>query len=241
MRNLNERKQILDKMGIWDRLLKELLFEEFQDLHGLKILDYGCGEGHTAQFLGEFNDVTAIEPNSEMFLRFDQIGQVRFIQGDETALSALDEKYDLILCHNVLEYVKDQKRVLNLLADHLKKDGMISIVKHNRPGRVMQMAVLLNNFDHAHELLDGKDSDARQFGTIHYYEDEELVQWDPRLMITRSRGFRAFYDLQQDQKCHAEKFWQDQMMQLEKRVMEIEPYKSVAFFHILECKFNDFL
>ncbi len=239
MRSLDERKAILADMPIWDRLLKELLFEEFCDIQGKKILDYGCGEGYFAQFLGEYNEVVAIEPNVEFCSRFEQNRNFKLICGDENALESLDEKFDLILCHNVLEYVSDQKNVLNLLASHLKTDGEISIVKHHRPGRIMQMTVLLNNFSHAHELLDGKDSSAQKFGSIHYYEDDDLEKWEPDLQIIRNRGFRAFYDLQQDQKCHDEKTWQDQMMQIEKRVMEIEPYRSIAFFHILDLQFND--
>lgn len=54
----------------------------------------------------------------------------------------------------------------------LKQDGILSIVKHNRPGRVMQMAVLLYDFEKVNAILDVKNSTASKFGTIRYYEDE---------------------------------------------------------------------
>ena len=44
----------------------------------------------------------------------------------------------------------------------LKQDGILSIVKHNRPGRVMQMAVLLDDFEKANALLDGKNAGKRE-------------------------------------------------------------------------------
>ena len=58
----------------------------------------------------------------------------------------------------------------------LKQDGILSIVKHNRPGRVMQMAVLLDDFEKANALLDGKNSTASKFGTIRYYGDNDKIQ-----------------------------------------------------------------
>ena len=53
---------------------------------------------------------------------------------------------------------------------HLKKDGVLSIAKHNRIGRVMQMAVLLDDFEKANALLDGENSTSSKFGSIRYYE-----------------------------------------------------------------------
>lgn len=39
----------------------------------------------------------------------------------------------------------------------LKPRGILSIVKHNRPGSVMQAVVLLYAFEKAQVLLDGED------------------------------------------------------------------------------------
>ncbi len=236
---LKEKKRVLVDVPIWDRMLKEFLFEEFYEIKDKKILDFGCGEGYLAGFLSQSNQVVAMDPNIEKLKGTYDSRNLKFIQGDESILETLDEKFDLIICHNVLEYVANQKKTVQCLAKHLKKDGRISIIKHNRPGRVMQMAVLLNNFGHANELLDGKNSNAQQFGTIQYYEDESLIHWVDSLSIARTRGFRAFYDLQQNQTCHSEENWQKQMLNLEKRVMEIEPYRSISFFHILDLEFKD--
>ena len=56
----------------------------------------------------------------------------------------MDETFDIIICHNVLEYIDDKETVVKALSRVLKKDGILSIAKHNRAGRVMQMAVFLN-------------------------------------------------------------------------------------------------
>ena len=38
-----------------------------------------------------------------------------------------------------MEYIDDKETVVKALARVLKKDGILSIAKHNRVGRVMQM------------------------------------------------------------------------------------------------------
>ena len=115
----------------------------------------------------------------------------------------------------------------------LKPDGAISIVKHNRAGRVMQMVVLLNEFAHAQSLLDGNDGTTSKYGAIHYYEDTDIEKWCSDLKITRTLGMRTFWDLQQNQEIHKDAEWQEKMLEMEQRVAEIEEYKSIAFFHHL--------
>lgn len=95
----------------------------------------------------------------------------------------------------------------------------------------MQMAVLLNNFEHANELLDGKCGTSPQFGEINYYEDEELVEWAPELRIEKILGMRTFWDLQQNQDIQSDPDWQREMMSLEQRVSDRAEYQSIAFFH----------
>lgn len=81
-------------------------------------------------------------------------------------------------------------------------DGKISMAKHNRAGRVMQMVVLLNDFEHAHSLLDGNDGMASKYGAIRYYEDTDIEKWCPELAITKTLGMRTFWDMQQNQEIH---------------------------------------
>jgi ubiquinone/menaquinone biosynthesis C-methylase UbiE len=50
------------------------------------------------------------------------------IIGDVSALSVFnDEAFDIIICHNVLEYIDDKETVVKALARVLKKDGILSI------------------------------------------------------------------------------------------------------------------
>lgn len=216
----------------WERLFKEIVWNQLGDVKGKKILDFGSGEGVTANYFAKDNQVTAIEPSKEMLSSPWVDNQYTQIVGDVNNLSAFpDESFDMIICHNVLEYIDDKEEIIKALTRVLKKKGIISIVKHNRAGRVMQMAVLLDDFEKANDLLDGKNSAASKFGAIRYYEDNDLVVWAPELEIVDVFGIRTFWDLQQNQDKHKDEEWQDKMKELEMRVSTIKEYRDIAFFH----------
>lgn len=133
----------------------------------------------------------------------------------------------------VLEYAEDRADIVREFARILKSDGKISIVKHNRAGRVMQMVVLLNNFEHTHSLLDGNDGMTSKYGAIRYYEDSDIEKWCRELTITKTFGMRTLWDMQQNQEIHKDPDWQDKMVEIEMRVSDLDRYKDVAFFHHL--------
>lgn len=222
----------LAELPAWERLFKKIVWAQLGDIRGRYILDFGSGEGITANHFAANNHVVAVEPSEEMLSGRWADFEYRQIQGDITKLSAFeDNTFDMILCHNVLEYIEDKKSILDELHRVLKPRGVLSIVKHNRAGRVMQMAVLLDALEKANELLDGKDGTASQFGAIRYYEDDMISKWTPGLKYIDCFGIRTFWDLQQNQEKHNSEKWQSGMMQLEMRVSQIDEYRSIAFFH----------
>ena len=230
MRNIIE-------LPAWERLFKKIVWVQIGDIEGKKILDFGSGEGITANHFAKKNDVTAIEPSEEMLSNAWKDYEYTQIVGDVNALSGIsDETFDIIICHNVLEYIDDKEAVIKALARVLKKDGILSIAKHNRTGRVMQMAVLLDDFEKANALLDGENSMASKFGVIRYYEDDDIMKWAPELTVSDFFGIRTFWDLQQNQEKHGDEDWQRKMLQLEMRVAQIPEYRDIAFFHHLLLK-----
>lgn len=227
----------ITELPAWERLFKKIVWEQIGNLEGKKILDFGSGEGITANHFAGNNDVIAIEPSEEMLANAWKDNEYTQIVGDVNVLASFeDETFDFIICHNVLEYIDDKETVIKALSRVLKKDGVMSIAKHNRAGRVMQMAVLLDDFEKANALLDGENSTASKFGAIRYYDDEDILRWELGLKITEFFGIRTFWDLQQNQEKHGNEDWQDRMMQLEMRVSQIPEYRNIAFFHHLILK-----
>ncbi len=224
----------ITELPAWERLLKKIVWAQLGDIHEKNILDFGSGEGVTANHFAKNNNVVAIEPSEEMLTNRWHDYEYKQIQGDITNLAEFDDNtFDVIICHNVLEYVEDKKSIIEELHRVLKPNGILSIVKHNRAGRVMQMAVLLDELEKANELLDGNNSTASKFGTIRYYEDAMISKWATGLKCKDCFGIRTFWDLQQNQEKHNSEEWQEKMMSLEMRVSQMDEYRNIAFFHHL--------
>lgn len=218
----------------WECLMKRIVWEQLGKIVDKKILDFGSGIGVTANYLAVNNEVTAIEPSEESVNERWEDNQYEQIIGSTEELRKLaNESFDMIICHNVLEYALDREEIVKEFFRVLKPNGKISIVKHNRAGRVMQMVVLLNDFEKAHSLLDGNDGMASKYGAIRYYEDLDIEKWCPELKITKTLGMRIFWDMQQNQEIHKDIDWQDKMVEIEMRVSDIDEYKNIAFFHHL--------
>lgn len=223
---------MFDTLGTWEKLLKRILWSQLGEIKGKKILDFGSGLGITANHYAKDNQVTAIEPSQESVSERCTENEYEQIIGSLDELQKLpDESFDLIFCHNVLEYASEREQIIKEFYRVLKQNGTLSIVKHNRPGRVMQMAVLLNNFESVNNLLDGRDGMTSKFGAIHYYEDSDITKWCADFSLVKTYGIRTFWDLQQNQEIQETPEWQENMIQLEMRVAEMEEYRAIAFFH----------
>ena len=224
----------IKNLPAWERLFKKIVWKQLGDIKDKYILDFGSGEGITANHYAENNSVVAVEPWEEMLKDAWTDNEYRQIIGDVNSLKEFeDNSFDIIICHNVLEYIDDKENVIRELERVLKPEGFISLVKHNRNGRVMQMAVLLDDFDKANALLDGENSTASKFGAIRYYEDSQIEEWSSELHIEKTYGIRTFWDLQQNQEKHSDEGSQDKMMDLELRVSVIDDFVDIAFFHHL--------
>lgn len=224
----------LQGLRTWEILLKKIAWQQLGVIKNKKILDFGSGLGITADYLAKENDVTAVELSAERIADRRHDNNYEQLCGSTEVLRTFpDEIFDVIICHNVLEYAADRDEIMCQFARVLKPDAYLSLIKHNRAGRVMQMVVLLNDFDHANSLLDGNDGMTSEFGEIHYYNDNNISEWCADLEIIKTMGIRTFWDLQQNQEIQEDPQWQRKMMDVELRVCDMKEYQDIAFFHHL--------
>lgn len=225
---------MINQLPTWEKLAKQIIWKQIGELKGKAILDFGSGTGITANHFAADNQVTAIEPSEDMLAQQVNTNGYRQIVGSTDELKTLpSNSFDYILCHNVLEYVNDREIIVGEFYRLLKKNGKLSIVKHNRNGRVMQMVVLLNNFEEANNLLDGSNSQAQQFGTINYFDDSDISNWCSGLVLQQTYGLRTFWDLQQNQEIQKDEEWRQKMINIEMRVSQNPDFQNIAFFHHL--------
>ena len=105
----------------------------------LRVLDIGAGLGHMALWLAERgHQVTLAEPAAPMLegarQRFAEAGRAAtFIEAPwQALLGHLDEPYDLVLCHAVLEWLAEPQAILPVLHQLTARDGWLSLAFYNR-------------------------------------------------------------------------------------------------------------
>lgn len=220
----------------WGKIFYDVIFNQLKFVNDkrLKILDFGAGFCITAKHYAKNHDVTALEPNEEMYkLRFESNDYTLITQGLEYLKTIEDNTYDVIFCHNVLEYVENKDEILTELKRVLKPGGHLSIIKHNLYGRIYGCAVLTDNPKAALDLLDQKPEDS-MFGNRDVYTNEYLTDFfGDEMALSEFYGIRTFYGLSSNNEIKYTDEWYNSMLELEIRVGIIEDFKKVSFFNHL--------
>ncbi|MDT2732750.1 methyltransferase domain-containing protein [Streptococcus parauberis] len=227
MVNINLYKKNLEQP--WGRIQYEIIFAQLAHIKGKKILDFGSGFGLTSKFLSKENEVLSIEPNEDM-LELDKPSNYKKLLGSlEELLSIRDSSYDIILCHNVMEYVEPEER--QAYFEHfkriLKPEGKLSIIKHNHVGKILQTVVLENDISKALQLLDGEEFDSVSFAKGNTYSIEELIEVSG-MKLEKYQAIRTFYSLQTNELKTADT-WLEEMTKIEMAVCDMKPYKDISF------------
>ena len=86
----------------WGKIFYDVIFNQlkFSNEKRLKILDFGAGFCITAKHYAKDHDVTALEPNKEMYsLRFESDDYTLITQGIDYLKSIADASFDIAFCH----------------------------------------------------------------------------------------------------------------------------------------------
>ena len=215
----------------WGQIYYDILFEQLQDIKGKRVLDFGSGFGLVANHIAKENQVLAVELNEEMVALRTQDYSYQQLVGSLDQLANLeDASFDVIL----LEYVEDRKLVLEEFTRLLKPDGLLSIVKHNEVGRVLQTVVFENDTRKALNLLAGQDLETHSMGLAQAYDLDAVVE-DLAFEVQHYQGIRVFYGLQ-DNRFKSQEGWRESMLQMELAVCQDSPYRDMAFFQHYSLK-----
>lgn len=239
----NDLKAYLENLNSpWSTLFYRVVWEQLSQISDSKILDFGSGLGITANHLAKNNDVLAIEPDAELIKKRMCENNYQQIIGDIEQLKQLeDNSFDVVVCHNVLEYVKEQKDIFREFYRILKPNGIISIVKHNHSGKIMEKVVYENNVDEALYLLNGGTVSVPEFGQVNYYDINDIIEWvsDMNITIEKVLGAKTFWALQQNHELKNQPDWEEKMFEIEMKVCNISEYINISYFnHVLLKKIN---
>ncbi|MEE4278438.1 MAG: bifunctional 2-polyprenyl-6-hydroxyphenol methylase/3-demethylubiquinol 3-O-methyltransferase UbiG [Halieaceae bacterium] len=128
----------------WVRTLKNLVpgrlswMDRQIDWDGKRVLDLGCGGGFMAEALDDRGaTVTGIDPAEEAVAaaraHAEQRGRdITYDIGVGEALPYIDQRFDAVVCVDVLEHVKDLQQVIREIARILRPDGLFLFDTINR-------------------------------------------------------------------------------------------------------------
>ena len=116
----------------------------------------------------------------------------------------------------------------------MKPGGLLSIVKHNEVGRVLQTVVFENDTQKALDLLAGQDLETHSMGLALAYDLDRAVE-GLALEVQDYQGIRVFYGLQ-DNRFKSQEGWRESMLKMELAVCQESPYRDIAFFQHYSLK-----
>ena len=168
----------------------------------LDIVDVGGGTGLlSVPFAALGHNVTVVDPSPDALAaaqrRAAEAGaRLASVQGDAASLPALvgADAADLVICHNVLEYVEDPAAAMNAMACVLRPAATLSVLAANAIAAVLHRA-LTGHFAEARALLTAPDA-PRADGTRRFTLPELVALIEQAgLRVGEAHGLRVFSGL----------------------------------------------
>jgi len=165
----------------------------------LRVLDIGAGLGHMSLWLAQQGHaVTLAEPAEPMLEgareRFASAGQpATFLQAPwQEVENHVEGRFDLVICHAVLEWLAEPQAILPVLHRLTAPDGWLSLAFYNRDALIYRN--LLKG--HFKKLRSQSFAGERQSLTPQRPLDprELAAQLDPHWRVESSSGVRVFHD-----------------------------------------------
>lgn len=206
----------------------------------INILDAGGGQGQIACRLAKLgHNITVCDISKQMLdLASHQAQQenltLNFIHCSIQNLDKfIDQPFDLVICHAVLEWVADPVQIIQSLKRHLKKDGYLSLMFYNYHGLLFK-TVTLGNFGYTQSGLAKRKK--KTLSPDYPRDPNQVYQWliEQSFEITNKTGIRVFHDYLTN-KSKAETHF-DQLLEIEKQYCQSEPYINLARYILVTAK-----
>lgn len=216
----------------------------------LRILDAGGGNGIDSIPLAEQGHAVELVDYSQEMLadaqrRIGAAGLQARIRLHHANLGAIPRlfpagDFDLVLCHNVLQYVADAPALLADLGSLLHSGGLISLVSLNRFSNVYAAAFLRQELDAALAEIDVHTMHSTLFDTsLAIYSAQEACAMleAAGCSVEQDYGLLCLTSYWGDNERKRDPAIYAQLEQLELALMDKLPYKLLArYYQVIACK-----
>lgn len=235
-----------DQTKPWNRFGYELVEHNLKqhipdESRPLRVLDAGGGNGFDSLALARMNHhVDLVDISTEM-LRDARANAALSGVTDRIATHAMDvftidrqfapASFDLVLCHNLIQFIDDARHLLEILASMVKPGGMLSLVSTNQYSLPYQAAFIDGDLEQAYRLLDQSDQYNAVFDMkVHAYRAEEIIAWmrEFGFELEQHYGIRCLYNYWGTNELKDSSKVYQQLKKLELEFTRRDPYRLTA-------------
>lgn len=234
------------------RLRLDLAFANLQEFlplsqaESLRALDVGCGTGATGLRLARLGLHVTLLDCSQAMLEIAKgaareagvTEKIVFQHGDASQLERLfaDGSFDVVICHNILEYVDDPGAVLRGASRAMRDtSATLSVLVRNQAGEVLKAAI------HAGDLVAAEDNLTALWGQESLYggrvrlfnrDSSQAMLKEASLSVTAERGVRVISDYLPAPVSRSADY--EQILALERKLGKRPDFAAVArYMHYL--------
>ncbi|MGH1487477.1 MAG: methyltransferase domain-containing protein [Cellvibrionaceae bacterium] len=249
--NLAERFENRIHHGLKGAIRRTIIWRDLLDSipalkanNHLRVLDIGGGLGHFSIELAKlghqvtYNDlsINMMEKAKQGALKENVIDQIEWSNHSyQKIITQPDNKFDLILCHAVLEWLEKPEQLIPTLKKHLKASGALSLCYYNPAGFIYRN-LICGNFNYLDNIVTSNNaeqseslpSDQGSLTPQNPCSMEQVSDWlkQSSFSIKTTSGIRVFSDyvLQKRGGNRSE----EESLKAELAYSTLEPYKRLG-------------
>ncbi|HEX3156619.1 MAG TPA: methyltransferase domain-containing protein [Candidatus Angelobacter sp.] len=214
----------------------------------LPALDIGCGTGATAVRLARLGFHVTLLDSSQAMLDIAQRAandagvsdHITAKYGDIIRLTSLFNtgSFDVILCHNVLEYVEDPAAVMRGVAPLLRdSSGILSVLVRSQAGEVLKAAIQSGDLAGAKDALTSEWTQESLYGgkvRLFTLDNMRDILKAASFRIIAERGVRIIADYLPSKVSRVEEY--GRILELERKLGKRAEFTAAArYIHLLAC------
>ncbi len=200
-----------------------------------RILDLaGADGGDAIRLAAQGHDVTIVDFAPAMLAAAQDRAkahgvQVTCVEADATDMP--DADYDVVLCHNLLQYQADPSAALKSAVRSLRPNGILSVMAINRHASPLLAAIRRHDVADALAIVDAVEELTDIFGTtinLHTAESVSVVLEELGCSVQAHYGIRCVNDyITDDDRRHEPQFYAE-LERLELALTGRHPYMHTA-------------